>query len=38
VVQRIAEPVDPNDDLIVPNPTGFGRKFAIVSFKWIDEG
>ena len=38
VVQRIAEPGDPNDDLIVPNSAGFGRKFTIVSFKWIDEG
>jgi hypothetical protein len=38
VVQRIVEPVDPSDDLIVPNSNGFGHKFTIVSFKWIDEG
>jgi hypothetical protein len=37
-VQRIAEPVDPGDDWIVPDPAGFGRKFTIVSFKWLDEG
>ncbi|MDB2681451.1 hypothetical protein N9Z14_02525 [Opitutales bacterium] len=38
VVQRIADTVDPDDDLIVPDSNGFGRKFTIVSFKWIDEG
>lgn len=37
VVQRIAEPVDTNDNLIMPDPNGFGRKFTIVSFRWIDE-
>ena len=38
VVQRIAEPVDSADDLIMPDPNGFGRRFTIVSFKWIDGG
>ena len=35
VVQRIAEPVDTGDDIIQPAGL-FGRKFAVVSFRWLD--
>ena len=36
VVQRIAEPVDPNDSTLAP--TGkFGRRFVVTAFRWLDE-
>lgn len=36
VVQRVAEPVDPGDDIIQPAGS-FGRKFVVVSFRWLDQ-
>lgn len=34
VVQRSSEPVKPNDDLTAPQ-SPFGRRFNIVSFRWL---
>lgn len=34
VVQRVANPVDPTDDAVSPK-SEFGRKFKIVSFRWL---
>ena len=36
VVQRIAEPFDPNDSIV--EPTGrLGRRFVVTAFRWLDE-
>lgn len=37
MVQRVVEPVDLNDDVIAPEG-GFGRKFEIIGFRWMDGG
>ncbi len=34
VVQRSSEPIDPQDDVIAPE-SPFGRRFNIVSFRWL---
>ncbi len=34
VVQRVVSPVDPTDDIIKPEGE-FGRRFKIISFRWL---
>lgn len=36
-VQRVADTVDTTggDDIVSPSPTGFGRQFKVVSFRWL---
>ena len=36
-IQRIPEVLDPSDDVVTPSNTGFGRKFVIVSQRWVTE-
>lgn len=36
-IQRIPEVHDPNDDVVTPDNTGFGRKFVIASLRWVTE-
>ncbi len=36
LVQRIAQPVDPADDIMNPSPDGPGRRFKIINFRWLD--
>ena len=36
LVQRVAEPVDPADDIMSPSPDGPGRRFKIINFRWLD--
>ena len=36
-IQRIPEVLDPNDDIVTPSNTGFGRKFVIASMRWVNE-
>jgi hypothetical protein len=35
-VQRIPDPVESSDDYSRPNEDGFGRKFQVVYFRWLD--
>jgi hypothetical protein len=35
-IQRIPQTVDPSDDILQPDETGFGRQFRITSLRWID--
>ena len=37
LIQRIPEVLDPNDDVVAPSNTGFGRKFVIASLRWAAE-
>ena len=37
LIQRIPEVLDPNDDVVTPSNTGFGRKFVIASLRWAAE-
>ena len=37
LIQRIPEVLDPNDDVVTPSNTGFGRKFVIASLRWDAE-
>ena len=37
LIQRIPEVHDPNDDVVTPSNTGFGRKFVIASLRWVTE-
>lgn len=34
VVQRSSDPVEPTDDIVAPE-SAFGRRFNIVSFRWL---
>jgi hypothetical protein len=34
-VQRFPETVSTGDDIIAPDPTGFGRRYKITQFRWL---
>lgn len=37
LVQRIPQTVNSTDSIDTPNPSGLGRQFQIIQFRWLDE-
>ena len=35
-VQRVPEPLEAGDEFTRPNEDGFGRKFQVIYFRWLD--